>query len=242
MAVDKTERNALGSWEEREMGRLVDQAMGGDRVGAMVGLSDWLLRGDEPEGTAVLRGALEGHVPVSLDEAEGSAGDGAEREIVAGLLEQTELLASVVRGLEVRRDASWIEVLSRSVVRLWARVKGREDRLRVCEAMVRLCDLQDDPEGVILWAHRGLAIEPTSAALAIALSKVREDPEDVMPTRVVLTRVARRWPGYRDVRAALIRRRADDGRKASARRMLERWLAREPEAPLARRLHEELTA
>ncbi|QDU72496.1 tetratricopeptide repeat protein [Mucisphaera calidilacus] len=224
------------------MGRIVEQAMQGDRVGAMLGLSDWLMRGGAPADAAVLRRALGGVMPVSLDDAEGAVDEQTLDELTRTLAGRLTMLPTVVRGLEIRGDDRWIEAVHDASVRCWPHAEGREDRLAICRALVRLNILQDDPEGVIRWAHKGLRIEPSDADLALALSRYQDDPEAGPPVRVVLTRVARRWPGYRDVRAALIRRRADDGHQASARRMLERWLRREPDAPLARRLREELTA
>ncbi|MEQ9455150.1 MAG: hypothetical protein RLN76_11240 [Phycisphaeraceae bacterium] len=231
-------------WAERELKRLAQQAVTGDRYGAMLGLSDWLIRGGAPEEAGVLRAALDGRPAVEaqvIDEP--GRVSNADVDAVAGALGQRmDLLPTMVRALELRADEGLVALMLAVGRRLWGSVVVSEDRLVVCEAMARLSMLAQDEKEATRWAHEGLRIDPASARLALIVGRCADDQRHGPPARVVLTRAARAWPAYRDVRAALIRRRADDGKQASARRMLGRWLEREPRSPLARRLAEELAA
>lgn len=231
-------------WADRELKRLAEQAVTGDRYGAMLGLSDWIIRGGAPEKAGVLRDALDGRTPIETAVVQGTSTVAAgDIEAVSGLIQRRmDLLQTLVRALELRPDPELTQLLLAAGRLLWRSVALPQDRLAVCEAMARLSIMAQEEKEAVRWAHEGLRIDPTSARLALIVGRCADDQRLGPPARVVLTRAARAWPAYRDVRAALIRRRADDGRQASARRMLERWLDREPRSPLARRLAEELAA
>lgn len=232
------------TWADREMDRLAEQATTGDRYGALLGLSDWLMRGGAPEEAGVMRAALEGRPVVDLSEALGVREVTRDdiMTVAEALSQRMDLLATLVRALELRPDTGLMELLMAACRRLWATQAHQKDRQAICEAMARLAEASAEPAEAARWAHEGLRLDPTSARLALIVGRCAKDEQHGPPARVVLTLAARAWPAYRDVRAALIRRRADDGRQASARRMLERWLEREPRSPLARRLAQELAA
>ncbi|WP_428388380.1 tetratricopeptide repeat protein [Mucisphaera sp.] len=247
----KAKSETTGSWAERELTRVLDQCFCGDRLGAELALSDLMMEqasgrcGEMASETAVLRRALEGRPPESavaglwedLDH-----GAEAERSVAEELTARPGVILTLVKALDAGMDKRLLALVRRAGSSAYDQTEDRENRLQLCQGLARLALLAGDRASARAWAERGLKLDRASIPLALVLSELEDSAASEEPTRIVLTRAVRAQPGYRDVRAALIRRRADDGRRGSARRMLQRWLEREPDSVLARRLAKDLVS
>lgn len=163
--------------------------------------------------------------------------------LAAELHEWPQLVASLVAAQKHEPNPRSVELLRRAVSRIVDDEDENKHRTAgLCLALAELALLAEDEDDARRWAHRGLTHDPYNAALALVLTRVREQDGMGPPTREVLGRVVKHHPGYADVRAALIRRHYQDGQAETARLELRHWLEREPQSPIARGLERELAA
>ncbi len=121
------------------------------------------------------------------------------------------LISTLVFAQRHRPRTSAIETLRGALLRLAAAfADDRESSLAVCRGLATLAQLAGDEDEARRWAYRGLKLDPYNAELALILSWVPDETAVGEPARDVLARVQERHPGYRDVAAALERRRVSD--------------------------------
>ncbi len=163
-------------------------------------------------------------------------------QLAGELLEQIDVIPSLVAAQRLAPDAQTISMLRGAMHQMLRDVEDQPGTLILCQAMADLAMLAADPDDARRWAHRGLRIDPYAAPLAIILSRLQDDPAVGPPASTVLKGAVNAHPKYPDLRAALIRREAGEGRIDVARRRLHQWLQREPNQAMALRLQHELAA
>lgn len=168
--------------------------------------------------------------------------DATIEQLAGELLDQIEVLPSLVAAQRIERDAQTITVLRGGVLRMLRDLDDDRAMLTACQALADLAMLAGDEDDARRWAHRGLRIDPYAAHFAIILSRVADDPAIGPPASSVLKDAVNAHPKYPDLRAALIRREFAEGRLDIARRRLTQWLQREPNQALAIRLQHEIAA
>jgi hypothetical protein len=161
--------------------------------------------------------------------------------LAAELAARPGVIPSLVAAQHVAPIAADVAML-RSALGLAAKELDADARWMsaVCQAMAELALLADDRDDARRWAHRGLKRNPYSAALALVLGRVEDDPAVGPPAARVLRDAVAAHPQYPDLRAALIRREQVEGRRETARLHLADWLRREPDHPLAREMARKL--
>ncbi len=194
----------------------------------------------------------QGNDPAVSQWLKGMAAPGSDRlsevaqvtadELAAELIEQPDVIPSLVYGLKLEPRAKSIELLRRAIGKAARHFEGKRQMVSVCLALAELSLLLGDDDDARRWAHRGLRLDVYNASLAMVLAKVPDDPGVGEPARAVLERVSQKHERYPDVRAALIRRDAADGHAERARMRIENWLAKEPDSPIAKDLAQELAA
>lgn len=208
----------LDQTAEKTLGRLFDQC------GDQSGIDTWIHATRMP-----------GHERLPAESR-------ATVEMMAGeLLVEPGLIPSLVYGLRLAPDRSRAAMLRRAIAHLLPAFEDTDQMLPACQALAELSMLLGEESDARRWAHRGLKIDPYCAKLAMLLARLSDDPQIGPAAAKVLRRVLSRYEQYPDVRAALIRREHRDGRFNSARKLLADWLKRDPKAPLARGLEQELT-
>lgn len=163
-------------------------------------------------------------------------------QLAGELLEQIDAIPSLIAAQRLAPDAQTISMLRGAMHQVLRDVEDQRSTLILCQAMADLAMLASDPDDARRWAHRGLRIDPYAAPLAIILSRMQDDPALGPPASSVLKGAVNAHPKYPDLRAALIRREASEGRIEVAKRRLHQWLQREPNQAMALRLQHELAA
>jgi hypothetical protein len=191
-------------------------------------------------------------VTLQLADAHIRAAQGQHRLLARELRERLEVLPALVAAQQLTPHRDQIEQL-REAVR-WLdhdadfSLEASGQGLAVCQAMAQLALLAQDADDARAWAHRGLKLEPMSAALALVLAQVGDDaaghsePAAAPSALAVLERVAQAHPDYRDIKAALIRRAFAEGHNDQAHQRLTDWLHHDPLDPTARQLQQDLAA
>ncbi len=194
-------------------------------------------RGHHP---SVTRWLVTMNVPGSRDLP--AAPDAMVEKLAAELAERPGLIETLTTAQKHEPRPESVLLLRRAGAMLVKGYQGDEVFVTLCRALADLAVLAGDLDDARRWAHRGLKADPYCAKLALVLSELSDEPGVGPAARQVLARVARKYPHYPDVRAAMIRRAAADGRPAAARRRLAAWLRRDPDSPTALRLKKELAA
>jgi tetratricopeptide (TPR) repeat protein len=160
-------------------------------------------------------------------------------QLAAQLLHKPGVIATLVAAQKLEPNAGRIELLRRALGRI---AESAADGLAVAEAMAELAELAGDVQEARRWAKRGLRLAPFSASLALLLDRVGSGSpiEQDIQSLDALRKAAKARPSYADVRSALIRRYQAAGYHRLARRAAERWIAEQPEHPLARAAWAEL--
>lgn len=171
----------------------------------------------------------------------------AQIERLAGeLLADPTLIPTLVATQKIRPVTSDLTLLRQGIARM-LQAAGENaaatlDLAIIHQALAELALLAHDADDARRWAHRGLRINPFSAALALVVAQLADD-ETLGPTaQRVLTGAIAANPRYPDLRAALIRRQQREGRTQDARLFLEDWLASQPGHPLALQIKREIAA
>ncbi|MHB1158157.1 MAG: tetratricopeptide repeat protein [Phycisphaerales bacterium] len=148
-------------------------------------------------------------------------------QLAAELLDQPDVIASLVAAQKCRMQSQRVELLRRALARI---VDDLPQSLDAVVALAELSLLADDADDARRWAQRGLRADPYHAKLALILDDAeRRAPAPISSkprqsesfpgasaalgsseARPALRRVADRYPDYRDVRAALARRIAGE--------------------------------
>ena len=162
--------------------------------------------------------------------------------LAAELLCRPQVIPSLVVAQRIEPDATSIALLREAIGRMALHVFDQDRKLMICQAMSTLSQLAGDASDALRWARHGLQLNPYSAALALALAEIANDPATVADAGVALQRACAAHPDYPDVRRALILSEHQQGNTQAARLELEQWLEREPGHALATRLAEELAA
>ncbi len=188
-----------------------------------------ILRGEEDltaDALASLRALWSQHDPIALwlDVLDGRVHPSgvdlhpaAVRRFAEALREATELIPTLVAAETYEPESESIELLRRAIARVAAVTVETDTLLICCEALSQLALLSGEASDARRWAVRGLSLNPYSATLALRLVRANELDRDVRPdelTMSTLSRVAARFPTYPDVRAAMLRQRAQ--REAAA--------------------------
>ncbi|MEE9212385.1 MAG: hypothetical protein V3U29_07000 [Phycisphaeraceae bacterium] len=168
--------------------------------------------------------------------------DATVDHLAAELVVRLDVLPSLVAAQKIRANLKDVQLLRSVIQRIDRHVTGPRQRLMLCQAMADLSMLAGDTDEARRWAHRGLKLDPYSAALALVLSRISDDAGVGPPATDVLARSLDAHPTYADLRAAMIRRQHTDGKTDTARLRLTEWLDREPQHPLAHQLQQELAA
>ncbi len=188
------------------------------------------------------------HWPVAhwlnvMQMAQASPSDAVVKELAEELKANTQIIPSLVAAQKISPVSEHIQALRQAIeLSIRQRTLDEEQQVQICHAMADLAMLAKDHSDARRWAHRGLAINPLYAHLAIILSQF-EDNTQLGPLAItVLARNERAHQGYQDVRAALIRREHQHGMKDAARLRISHWLADDPANPMAKKLQQELAA
>lgn|GEM_PF-1085965 len=179
---------------------------------------------------------------VAANDQPSSISESTINQLAGELLEHLEAIPSLVAAQKLSPDVQTISMLRGAMVQMERDVDEDRTMLTLCQALADLAMLANDGEDARRWAHRGLHIDPYAAPLAIILSKVQDDPAIGPPASSILKAAVNAHPKYPDLRAALIRREASEGRVEVAKRRLHQWLQREPNQSMALRLQQELSA
>lgn len=165
------------------------------------------------------------------------------KQLAEELMDHLDVVPTLVAAqMRDQRDDE-LRVL-RAALRMVLRELGEEhgSAQALVQAIAQLADIAGDSDESQRWAHRGLARNPYSAALALLLAKVADNPAVGPPAREVLARAAEANPTYPDLRAAFIRRTARDGRRDEATTLLNEWATHQPDHPMVGQLMTELAA
>ena len=233
---------------DRRLARLARWCVDGRLAAAELELYAWQRDPDCPAQARVLLAALTArrdpdhtsdllHPDIDLDHVE--QGNPSVEQLAAALADSPQLIESLVAAQKIEPDQEAVALLRQAVAMV---VEDESHRAVGCQALAELALLADDPDDARRWAHRGLEVNPRSAALAMILGQLRDDPRDGPPAAVVLDDAHQAHPDYPDLRAALIRREFADGHTDQAHIRLRQWLSDEPEHPIAHRVHGELAA
>jgi hypothetical protein len=166
----------------------------------------------------------------------------AVEELAKALADDPQVAVSLVYAEKLQPQQRSVGLLRRAMGRVGEKYRDSQRFSMLCLAMAELAMLASDWDDARQWAHAGLKADPYSAGLALVLAQVGDDLSIGPAAASVLSAVAQKYPDYRDVRAALIRREQRDGKASSARRRLAAWLSHEPGSVLALQLREELAA
>jgi hypothetical protein len=166
----------------------------------------------------------------------------AVEELAKALADDPQVAVSLVYAEKLQPQQRSVGLLRRAMGRVVEKYRDSQRFSGLCLAMAELAMLASDWDDARQWAHEGLKADPYSAGLALVLAQVGDDLSVGPAAASVLSAVAQKYPDYRDVRAALIRREQRDGKASSARRRLAAWLSHEPGSVLALQLREELAA
>ncbi len=128
-------------------------------------------------------------------------------EQLAGELQQRPaVIPTLVVAQQYEPQPQRIALLRQAVARIAPRFAHERRLVMICQALAELALLADDQNDARRWAHRGLKIDPYAAPLALVLAQLADDETVGPPAVAVLDRVARQYPAYPDVKAALRRR------------------------------------
>ena len=192
------------------------------------------------------RGELAGWLAVMRPPGAGSLPRTSEASVdrlACELLSQPEVVPSLVVAQQHRADRRQVAMLRGAIEQLAPHFEDHHPRLvMVCHALAELALLDGDGDAARHWAHRGLKLSPGHEKLGLVLAELEDDPAVGPPASEVLGRIVAHHPRYPDVRRAWIRRTHRDGQANSARRLLNLWLQREPDSPIAHALDKELVA
>jgi len=151
--------------------------------------------------------------------------------------------ASMVVALRIAPEPADVSLLRAALALLPERIGANHDhQLIVAQAASELALMAGDHEDARRWAHRGLALHPYYAPLALVLARVADDPSAGPGALRVLRGAVEAHPRYADLRAALIRRARAEGKREMAASQLRLWMIDEPNHPLAQRLQSEIAA
>lgn len=168
------------------------------------------------------------------------------RALAEELRDHVEWIPSLTAAQRAEPDAAELALLRAALACLAEMVGGdRDHALIVIRAAAELALLAADHDDARRWAHRGLALHPYSAPLALVLARVSDDPAAGPGALRVLRGAVKAHPGYADLRAALIRRARAEGKRDLAASELRMWLIEDPRNarhPLAERLQAEIAA
>ncbi|MCC6683247.1 MAG: hypothetical protein IT445_20310 [Phycisphaeraceae bacterium] len=146
--------------------------------------------------------SLAGQADVSMAEP-----DERHIEQLAGELhQQPTLIPTLVVAQQYEPQPQRITLLRQAIARIAPRFAHDRSLVMICQALAELALLAGDQSDAQRWAHRGLKIDPYAAPLALVLAQLDDDQTIGPPAVAVLDRVARQFPAYADVRAALRRR------------------------------------
>ncbi|MCX5660309.1 MAG: hypothetical protein NTW19_11390 [Planctomycetota bacterium] len=198
-------------------------------------------RGDDPGIAAWIR-ALE--LPGTADLP--AVPDAQIERLAAELLSDPEVIPTLVAAQKVRAVTTDLTLLRQAIARMLQAPQNAPhpalDLPTIYQALAELAMLAHDADDARRWAHRGLRINPYSAALALVVSQVDDDETLGPPAQHVLAGAIAANPRYADLRAALIRRQRREGKDDEARLFLADWLGDQPDHPLALQLQRELAA
>lgn len=156
------------------------------------------------------------------------------------LLARPELIPSLAAAIKRSGKRGRIELLRRSIGRIVDRL---DDAPPALQALAELCLAAGDEDDARRWIRRGLRINPQSAAFALLLDSLPDDPgADEDHPLVALRRAQQAHPGYPDLRRALILRCRHHGLMDLARQQSELWITEQPNHPLARKTAGEIAA
>ncbi|MBI1338151.1 MAG: hypothetical protein GC164_14500 [Phycisphaera sp.] len=152
------------------------------------------------------------------------------------------VIPTLVTAQSVDADPWAIALLRKALSTVVKNLRDADHHEMICRAQAQLALLANDTDDARRWAHRGLRHNPYNAQLALVLAKIEDDAMIGPNASDVLDRVAERYPGYPDVRAALIRRQFHEGRTDEAGHNLTLWLEAQPDHPMALKLQREIAA
>ncbi|WP_432797533.1 tetratricopeptide repeat protein [Poriferisphaera sp. WC338] len=148
----------------------------------------------------------------------------------------TTIIPTLIYALKHNPKPKSILLLRQAIGKLADRPTDTHTLVTLTHALAELAILAGDHTDARRWTKRGLDADPYNATLALLLAKFDDPPETQTPARKILSRVARKFPHYPDVKAALIHRAHIDGKRASAQRKLAAWLKLDPNSPTAKQL------
>ncbi len=157
------------------------------------------------------------------------------------LADRPEVIPSLTAAQRCRPDRLRIELLRRAIARV---VDDLPEPIEAIESLAGLAELAGANDDAVRWARRGLKLSPLNATLALLIDRSQASPsaEQTDEATEVLRRVAAAHPDYPDVQWALVLRYDRRGMTASARRLLDQWLERRADDPLAQHTRGELAA
>ncbi len=158
------------------------------------------------------------------------------------LVKQPQVIPSLVAAAKIQRQPLRVMLLRLALQQAMKQFEDPRVLAGLCQALGELALIAGDRDEARRWAYRGLRLSPMSAALALLLAEVGEDPAVGPPVVTVLERAAQANPTYPDLRAALIRNEFARGRSAHALARLRDWLERDPGNATAQSLQRELAA
>ncbi len=159
-------------------------------------------------------------------------------QLAGELLEKPEVIRSLAVAQQCRPERLHIELLRRAIGRI---VDQLPQPIEALESLAMLAELAGDMDEARRWAQRGLSIAPMNATLALIQEHATVATEEATQATDDLRRVADAFPQYPDVQRAMVLHYHRLGMKASAQRVLRRWLTQSDD-PLAIRTREELAA
>lgn len=174
-----------------------------------------------------------------------AAPDAQIERLATELLHRPAIVPTLVAAQKARPVATDIALLRQSIAQMLQSAERENpdlDRLSLCQALAELALLAEDLDDARRWAQRGLRINPFAAPLALVLARIPDDQTIGPPALEVLKGAVEAHGAYADLKAALVRRQRHEGLGDEARLTLERWLAEQPDHPLALRLQRETAA
>jgi len=169
--------------------------------------------------------------------------DACVRQLADELLDQLDVIPTLVAAQKRDKRDDEVHVLRAALRHVLRELDDSHEAVEMLEhAVAELADIAGDAAETQRWAHRSIGRNPYSATMALLLAKVVDNPAVGPTAREVLARASEANPTYPDLRAAWIRRTANDGRHDDALQLLSEWSLLQPGHPLVAELEQELAA